>query len=441
MIRLAVLGALLPALMCSTAYAADVLQEAVVDDAPEFLITGKVGGIVFDMPDFDTGVFGINDDTLAFGGMVGLSGSGAVSSAGDWDVILGFNVFGAIAGGSTTTAYSDGPGTVYISGLSNPAGTITTDAVPGGAPPDVGTTVNASSATATSGTDTGAGFAAPSGTGFIVGAVSTNDDPAGDTVVTYGAIANTTGGIAVVSGDLDGAISTEVSRQIMYLGADVTLGLGGEIGDGTSAQVYIGPSYRGLFQENTTTVTVNLPESQPVVTLPNFSIATLDDIDSDYLGGVLGGSVAFGAGDGVVFTLGLEGGVYGVRASWTGQDTYETSGGVFDPDGGGPIAFGPQPTLTVQGPTFERDFDDTIAFAARGNAAVTWAVGSNQALSLGGSLEYLSAVATVDHAGRTVVNDGVLTGAYPGTDPAPTTTLRWGSMVNFAITASLTGTF
>ncbi len=218
-------------------------------------------------------------------------------------------------------------------------------------------------------------------------------------------------------------ISTEVSRQIMYLGADVTLGLGGEIGDGTSAQVYIGPSYRGLFQENTTTTTVNLPESQPVVTLPNFSIATLDDIDSHYFGGVLGGSLAFGAGDGVVFTLGLEGGVYGVHASWTGQDTYETSGGLFDPDAdeSAPVS---QPTLTVQGPAFEQDFGDTVAFAARGNAAVTWSIGNNQALSLGGSLEYLSAVAAVDHAGRTVVNDGVLTGAYPGTDPTPTTTLR-----------------
>lgn len=440
MTRLAVLGALLPALMCSTAYAADVLQEQVVEDAPAFLITGTAGIVGFDMPDFDTGVFGITDEGMLWGGMIGVSASGSVGNAGgDWDVVLGINAFGAFAGGSTSTTQSfAGPGTVYISGLSNPAGTsIVTDSTV--ASSDVDHTASGL-ATATVGTDTDAAFSSSSGSGFIVGGVSTNDD---GTELSYGAIADTTGGIFVASGDINSEldVTTEVSRQMFYAGADITLGLGGTIGDGASAQVYVGPSYRGLFQENTTLVTANPVESTAVVTLPNFSISTLDDIDSHYFGGVLGGNVSFGASDGVVFSLGLEGGVYGVHASWTGRDTYETSGGFFDPDNTPPINGSTQPPLTVQGPEFTGDFDDTIAFAARGNAGVTWAVGNNQALTLGGSLEYLSKVATVDHAGRTIIEPGDVSGAWPVTDPAPTYDLVWGSMVNFSITASLTGTF
>lgn len=447
MTRLAVLGAVFSALMGSTALAADVLQDAVVEDTPAFTLTGTAGIVGFQLPEFSSGVFGVTDDSLLWGGVVGASGSSAISSTGNWDVVLGFNAFAAFAGGSSSSTETfTGPGTVYITGLSTPTSGDQIALNAGANPVTANIThtnpAGGGSATALSaatGANNNVASVVPSGAsnGFALGAVTTNVGGTNDAA--YGAIADSSGGIFVGTGDIGGlSVTTDVSRQVIYVGADLTLGLSGSFGEGATASVYAGPSYRGLFQTNTTDVNVNIAESPGVVTIPEFSISTEDDIDSNYFGGVLGGNLSFAATDGVVFSLGLEGGVYAVNASWTGQDTYSTCCGDFAPAG---VSVGASPTLSVVSDALTSDFDSDIAFAARGNAAVTWALGDNRAFTLGGSLEYLSKVAAVDHSGRTLVTGGSSATWNSGNAPVPATTFSWGSMVNFAVTASLTGQF
>lgn len=447
--RMLVLGALLPALMTTAAMAADMVEpQVVVEDAPAFTLTGTIGVVGFQLPDFDTGVFGINDDSLLWGGMIGVSGSGTVGNAGgDWDVVLGVNAFAAFAGGSSSSTETfTGPGTVYITGLSTPTSGDEIALNAGANPvtanithtnPAGGGSVTALSAA--TGANNNVTSVVPSGAsnGFTLGAVTTNVGGTNDAA--YGAIADSSGGIFVGTGDISGlSVTTDVSRKVIYTGADVTLGLSGSVGDGAAAEVYVGPSYRGLFQTNTTDVTVNIAESPGVVTIPEFKISTEDDIDSNYLGGVLGGKVSFAATDGVVFSLGLEGGVYAVSASWTGQDTYSTCCGDFAPAG---VVVSTSPTLSVVSDELTSEFDSDIAFAVRGNAGVTWALDDNRAFTLGGSLEYLSKVAAVDHNNRTLVTGGNTADWDSGEAPVPGTTFSWGSMVNFALTASLTGQF
>ncbi|MDB5542712.1 MAG: hypothetical protein JWQ89_4439 [Devosia sp.] len=457
--RFVVLGALIPALMSSTALGADVLQEQalVVEDAPAFQLTGTAGIVGFHLPDFDTGVFDVTDDGLLWGGMLGFSAAAKVGGMDNWDVILGVSAFGAFAGSSNSSTWSPGaPGTLVITGLSTPSNaggpdgpdtiTLTTDGGTNFATSDIsGVNPQGDAAVvgnlSASGTTDNLGVVSPSAGGgpnsFIVGAATTGNG----TAAAYGAIADTSGGVFVAAGDIDDlSVETTVTRKLIYLGADITLGLAGEVNDGVSAQVYVGPSYRGLFQTNTTDVNINIAEVNPsAIVIPEFSISTEDDIDSNYFGGVLGGNISFLASDGVTFSLGLEGGVYAVNASWTGQDTYSTCCGDFpngDPSGS-------SPELTITADPITTDFADEIAFAARGNAGVTWDLDADKSFTLGGSVEYLSKVATVDHGSRTTFTPGTDSDItwINGDNPPGATVLSWGSMINFALTASLTGHF
>jgi hypothetical protein len=261
-----------------------------------------------------------------------------------------------------------------------------------------------------------------------------------------GAVASSDGGIFVATGDLAGMeVTTDTSRNIFYTGADLTLGLGRADNGGTLYSVYAGPSYRGLYQNIVTDLTVDMAEVDDggAVTLPNFTISSDENLNSQYLGGVLGGTAAFSVGDGMILSLGVEGGVYGVSAKWNGKDTYSSAGGLFnDPNDDDAGSVAQTPISVTAGQLSEDDItNDTIAFAARGNASLTWAISHNQAFSLGGNVEYLSQVATVTH-------DRVLEPAYDpttswsaGDAPTGAPTFSWGSMVNFGITASLTGTF
>ena len=446
--RLLVLGALVPVLMTSTALAADVLQAGpVVEDAPSFTLTGTAGVVGFWLPEYDGGLFDAPDSDPLVGAMLGLSGNATIGSHDDWDVLLGFNVFGALAGGSSSSTETfSGLGTVYISGLSTPGGSSAIDldtsvadsasadvTSPGGATntvPIVGgpATIN-SSATFASGAE-----------GFLIGG-ATVDDPG---EMAFGAIGDESGGIFVATGDLTGlTVTTETSRSIFYTGADLTLGLGNGNYAGTAVSVYAGPSYRGFYQNAVTDITINPEEATggAGVTLPNFSISTDENLNTHYLGGVLGGAASFGVGQGMILTLGVEGGVYGVRANWNGTDTYSTAGGNFVDAVGGVSVSQPDFSVTADEQSIDDISNDTIAFAARGNAALTWAISENQAFSLGGNIEYLSQVATVTH-------DRVSTPAYDSTaswsagdTPTGAPTFSWGSMVNFGITASLTGAF
>lgn len=404
--------------MSSTAFAADALQQVVADEPPAFTITGTAGVVGFDLPEFDTGVFGVTDEGMLWGGMIGVSASGTVSNTDQWDVVLGINAFAAFAGSQSSSTWTPGgPGTLVITGLTTPSTAggadsiaLTTD----GGTNAANSTVNnrnpqgdplLSSVIASSGTTDNDAAVVPSASGppnsFILGATTTG----GGDASAYGAIADTSGGVFVAAGDIgDLSVTTTVDRKLLYTGADITLGLSGDISDGVTGQVYAGPSYRGLFQTNTTDVNINIAEQQPsAITIPEFTISTEDQIDSNYFGGILGGKFSVLASDGVVFTLGLEGGIYAVNASWTGTDTYSTCCGDFDPLG----PAGASPTLSVEAVPQTADFADTIAFAARGNAGVTWALDGDKAFTLGGSVEYLSKVASVDHGSRATFTSGV----------------------------------
>jgi hypothetical protein len=383
--------------------------------------------------------------------MLGLSGNSTIGSHDDWDVIFGFNVFGAIAGAdSTSTETFTGPGTVFISGLSTPgdSSAVALDTTPGNAvatvtPPGGG----ASSVDEGGAATVNANTVVPTAPGFVLGTITTN----GGTGTAAGAVASSDGGIYVITGDLTGLeVTTDISRNIFYTGADLTLGLGRADNGGTLYSVYAGPSYRGLYQNIVTDLTINMAEANDggVVTHPNFTMSSDENLNSQYLGGVLGGTAAFSIGDGMILSLGAEGGVYGVSAKWNGTETYSSAGGLFndpndDPDLG-PLA---QTPISVTADQLSEDdiTNDTIAFAARGNASVTWAISHNQAFSLGGNVEYLSQVATVTHD-RVFEPDYDANASWSAMTPpvgAPTgaPTFSWGSMVNFGITASLTGTF
>jgi hypothetical protein len=437
-----VLGALIPALLTTTALAQDA-------NAPSFTLTGTTGVTGFLLPDYDDGLFGDPATDPLIGGMLGLSGNATVGQHGDWDVILGFNVFGALAGAnSTSTETFDGPGTVYISGLSTPGGSsaIVLDTTAGNAT----TTLTPPLGGANSVVDDGGGATVnaatvvPTAPGFILGAVTME----GGAGMAAGAIASSDGGIFVATGDLTGMkVTTDTSRNVFYAGADLTIGLGSADNGGTLYSVYAGPSYRGLYQGTVTDLTVDMMEADDggAVTLPNFTISSDENLDTHYLGGLLGGTAAFAVGNGMILSLGVEGGVYGVSASWNGTDTYSSEGGLFnDPNDTPDAGSVAQTPISVTADQLSEDdiTNDTIAFAARGNASVTWAIGENQAFSLGGNIEYLSQVATVTHdrvSGPLPYDETVSWPADGGPTGAPS--FSWGSMVNFGITASLTGAF
>jgi len=448
MTRLFALSALIPALMTSTALAADVLAEpVVVEDVPIYTLTGSFGLGGFWMPEFDDGLFAGGTDDPLFGGIATVSGSVTTGTYNDWDIILGFNLIGGFASDDSSSSQSfGGQGTVFISGLSTPGGdsSIQLDIDDNEASAHITAPANGGLAHVSKDGDgndiVSAATVVPGSTGFLLGAVAITDT----TEMAAGAIADASGGIFVVTGDLDGLeVTTNTSRDLFYTGADLTIGLGNASYGGAAVSVYTGPSYRGLFQSTKTDVTIDLPEVDDVVILPGFTISSDEDLNSHYFGGILGGTASWGIGTGMIFSVGLEGGVYGVSASWKGRDTYSTGGGNFDDPYDVPNAgVIPQDPDSVKGLDLKLDDidDGTIAFAARGNAAITWAVSENQAVSLGGSLEYLSQVATVTH--DRVLEDGGGDAYWEAGDgPTGAPSVSWGSMVNFAITASWTGTF
>ncbi|HEY0918577.1 hypothetical protein [Devosia sp.] len=426
-----VFGLLLPGLVLSTVGGV-MAQDATV---PVYALTGTGGVTAFNLPAFDSGVLGHSIDDPLFGGMLGANFTAGIGQAGDLDVLLSFGVFGAFASGATgswTDTFDASDSGVVVTGLSTPdAGSITLD--PGG-PTDV--TVNgANGANITMGVlgpDSNVAAVSPDAPGFINGWGTAG---AGGEAA-YGAIADESGGIFVGAGEIDGlAITTEVSRSVFYGGADLTLGLAGNKHGDTGFVVYGGPSYRGLRQDMTTAMTIDVPEvGASVLTHPEFGISVDDTLTSHYFGGVLGGNVSFNTSPGMLLTLGAEGGLYNVRSSWDGRDTYSTCCG----DVTTPLAT-TSPELTVMGPLLEDDLEDAVAFALRGNAALSWAVDESRTFTLGGNVEYLSRVATVSH------DDFVTTGNsddWTNGDPvAASTTFGWGEMWNYGITASLTGHF
>jgi hypothetical protein len=363
-----------------------------------------------------------------------LSGSAVVGTYSDWDVTLGLSVFGAGASGavgSWTDTFTGADSAVVITGTSTPGGaaSITQTNGPGTATSSVTGSNGGVANTVAVGATNNVAAVTPDLPGFVISSAVTDVT----TGASYGGIGAASGGIFIASGNIDGlSVSTTVNRNIFFGGADLTIGLSGELNDAATAAVYAGPSLRLLNQGITTGININIPEVLPSnTTHPEFKISIDDDLSSQYVGAVVGSNVSFPASEDVTITFGAQGAIYDVHTSWTGQDTYSTCCGATT------VPPTTSPTLSVNGPANSQDLGHRMAFGARANAAVSMALAENKTLSLGGNVEYLM-VPTLDHAGLTQTGAGQ--NFTPGAIPA-TTVFGWGGMVSVGLTGSLTGHF
>ena len=390
--------------------------------APVFTLSGSGGVSALNIPTYDTGVFGHTAGGMLFGGMIGGKITGKIGELQDWDVIGSFSTFGTFAGGSSswTDTFTASDSAVVVDGSddsrrerghhADARSAVATSA-------DVtGSDGGSANTSAGGGATNNVAAVTPDGTGFVGSSVVTT----ASTGAAYGAIGSSSGGIFMASGDIDGlSITTDVQRFVAYGGADLTLGLAGHYDSNTNVQVYAGPSFRGLGEGAKTDISINIPEAQPsVLTHPLYTITVNDTLTSYYFGGVVGGNVSIATQSGVTYTLGAEGGLYSVNASWSGHDTYSTCCGSI----GTPIS-STSPDISVDGPTSTHSFGSSIAYAARANASASWAIEGNKTFTLGGNIDYLSKVATVDHSGLTQ------TGAWLSTDRATGTLARRLHMV------------
>lgn len=404
--------------------------------APVFTLDGSGGLTVLNIPTFDSGVLGHTANGLLIGGMVGGKITGKIGQMDDWDVIASFSTFGSFAGGhsSWTDTFDSGDSAVVITGLSAPGGLANIDLTqgPGAADSDVTGAGGANANTSAAGATNNVAAVSPDGSGFVVSSSVTDTG----TGAAYGGIGASSGGIFIASGDIDGfSVTTDVHRFVAYGGADLTLGMAGHFDSNTSVQVYAGPSFRGLAEGIRTDITANIPEALPsVLTHPTFTISVNDALTSYYFGGVVGGGVSIATESGVTYSLGAEGGLYSVNASWSGHDTYSTCCGSI----GTPVS-SDSPDLSVDGPTSTYNYGSTLAYAARANAAATWALEGNKTFTIGGNVDYLSRVATVDHSG--LVQTGQPEDWSAGAPITATTTYGWGSMFSFGIKGTISGHF
>jgi hypothetical protein len=412
---------------------------------PVFTITGTGGLNVAGVPAFDTGFFGHQAGGALIGGMFGVSGSGSVATFDDVSLVLGINAYVGFAGGlSSWTDSFSGTGTVVITGLTIPGGNAAMDLDPNsGTDVSVNGVGTAAGTIAAAGGVVNVGFVAPdnagAGPGFIGGVYAEGNG----NFMSGGFIADTSGGVVGIAGDLDGlSITTTTARSLTVAGAEFTAGLAGNISDTVALQVYAGPSVRSVTGVENTNVTVNFFEQPPsATTFPEFTIGQTDTLTGTYIGGLVGLSSSI-VTDGVIYTLGVEGGVYNVNASWRGVNTYSTCCGNFDPAGGVvngvPAGSGASPNLAVSSTPMTYDFASTMAVNAKANAGVTFALSENQALTIGGSAEYLSHVAQVSHPSQTTVTGGDEVTSFSA--PAAST-FSWGSMISLGGTISITGSF
>jgi hypothetical protein len=239
------------------------------------------------------------------------------------------------------------------------------------------------------------------------------------------------------AGDLTGlAVSTSVDRHLIYSGVDMTLAMSTSAG-AMALQGYVGPSYRLLHQSINITTTLDLPEAAPSATsFPLYSMLREETLNSHYWGGVLGFTLSQPVSDTVTFSLGLEGGAYYVRDSYEGQESYSVSGGT--------LAAVPMTTVNnANGIDLEAD---GLAWSGKVSPSMTVALAPNRQLTFGGTLDYLSRVATVTRDGSVAT----ATSSYAGTDDGALTyngasqtanSLSFGSMWSFTPTVSITGQF
>lgn len=455
--------AALPLLLTTTSVLA---QEAASD---YFVLSLNGGAVYYNLPDVATGAI-VNGEaetveSTVIGGTVGLGAAAGIGQWGDFDASIGFNGFltyGNISGSSAVKTY-DEPGVVVIPGFTTPDGFIGIDTNPSGGDDvssDVLVSFEGSNAGGYSGSVNGddaatdAGQYEPTPSGFIFAARTTSADPDGPDPgggpadigsAGYGFIASPTGGIFVASGDISGLeISTETSGTFAYAGADITLGLGKATDETTQVQGFFGPSYRYMAQGSETSISIDIPEAAApydgLTVYPTLSIDREQDITTHYLGGVAGFTLSHLLSDTLTLTLGAEGNIYYANSTLSGSDTYSIEGG--SGVAGIPVD---GDSVTAQSGSIE---DSGMAFGAKGQAGLSFAVSDTMQIGFGGSVEYLSrvAVASPGSADDILSTNTYAPGSYEGEavydSPASTAaSLTFGDMWGFGLTASLTGQF
>jgi len=395
------------AFLGSTALAVPVFAQDA--SAPNFQLTGSGGVLGINIPSYTNAIAGQTASGNLIGGMIGGSlSTGKIGDANGWGVILGINAFGAFGMGQSASTTQRLTGHQTIVGLDD-AGTTSVS---------LGVN-NTATATGAGGSDTtsttsGANVAGivPDGTGFEYSAVTTNG--------AYAGIGSSSGGRFEFDGPVDA--TTVISRSVLYGGADLTIGMDGSFDSATNVQVFGGPSVRALAQNNRTSETFDVPEASggTPITIPTYTLALNDDLMSTYLGGVIGSNVSFAGGNGIIFTLGAQGGIYTVHSTYNGHDTYSTCCGVT----GSPQNIA-SPSISVDGPSHTSDLGNTVAFAAQGSGSATIALDATKSFTFGGDVGYLSYVPTVNRTGPGV--GGVSFGS--------------GSMITYGVKGSLTGHF
>jgi hypothetical protein len=434
------------------------LSAPAVVHGQENLSLGMTAGIgSISMPGFETGITGTGEgESLSASGLgphLGFSGGLTLGRAGSFDMSLGWSGFGTVVQrGFSQTQNLTGTGFVIISGLTTPGnssislattsggGTAGASAAVNNANPEGGTANLAVTAPAAGGVQNAAAVTpAAGGESFSYGGVAT--DGASGSALAFGAIGASDGGLFIASGDLTGlAITTTGSSYSFYGGADVSLAFAGVMSERVAVQAYAGPSYRFLGQHNETTISIDVPEAAPsAIEFPTYSMENDYDLDTHYLGGVLGLNASYLLNDHLILTLGGEGGVYHAVDKLRGTQRYVVGGG---DNGAGPY---PEQSVASTVPGLE---SNGMAWSARGNGLLTVLLGPNRQLSFGGTVEYLSRVANVDQQAPTVTTTGYGTGSDDGSvDYAAagaggaSPILTFGDMWSFTGSVSLTGQF
>jgi hypothetical protein len=133
--------------------------------------------------------------------------------------------------------------------------------------------------------------------------------------------------------------------------------------------------------------------------------------------------------------LGGEVGFYGVHTSYEGSESYTVTGGLPTPVD--------QTVVNENGMSGD---DDTTAFSAGASASISMPVGAAMLFTLGGGVDYLSKVATLE---RGSAADVVSTTSYPDDDSTASydaaedlsPSISYGSGASWRLTGSLSGHF
>ncbi|RYE10668.1 MAG: hypothetical protein EOP22_03425 [Hyphomicrobiales bacterium] len=442
--------AAVPALLLSTASV----------QAAGFAAAGlSLGGSVIKLPSGQNGILtsggvtvGGDAEPLIYAPNVGFNAAVGLGKWGEYDAFAGLNLFASYGGSSASlTQTFSGIGTVYIPGLSLPDdGAITLGTSQGSSLLSSQAAYNVVNNPPTNNqiTDAGAGSTLPNvagqtagqvtisngGEAFVVGGMNTDGD---GSALAYGGIADPTGSLLIITGDLDGlSISTNTTTRVLYAGGDITVGVTKLHDSETSVQAYAGPSYRYLGQwTNTDTtaasMTVNIPEVPNSPTLHPLWIQETTgttSLSSHYFGGVAGAGMSRQVAEGTTLSIGAEASLYYLQSHLAG------GGSVTTRDGQPPNS----PLATVVYDPVDV-MDGGLAFAVRGQASASFVVAENLTLGLTGTVDYLSKVAR-PYAGAAVVTAADGDVSWSSSD-AGNTLISFGDMFVFTGAVSLNGHF